>query len=153
AGRRGHVARVLRAADAVVTVSADLCAKIGALGVTPDRIHLWRRGIESDVFSPGDRLAARARLGLPTAGQLLLWVGRMVPVRGLVVLLAACAILRRTSTLCRLCLVGDGPVRSRLEQTCKMLGLADGVSFVGPRQHDELPDWYRAADLTVLPSR
>src|SRR5207244_6384979 len=68
------------------------------------------------------------------------------------VLLDACAALRHRRPV-RLYLVGDGPLRGRLEKAAGALGLADVVSFVGPRLHDELPDWYRAADLTVLPSR
>src|SRR5207244_3718246 len=68
------------------------------------------------------------------------------------VLLDACAALRHRRPV-RLYLVGDGPLRGRLEKAAGALGLADVVSFVGPRSHDELPDWYRAADLTVLPSR
>jgi glycosyltransferase involved in cell wall biosynthesis len=44
-------------------------------------------------------------------------------------------------------------LRSSLQAAAATLGLSDIVSFVGSRAHDQLPDWYRAADLTVLPSR
>ena len=151
--RRPRVASVLRSADAVVAVSSDLCSKVRQLGVRPEKVHVWNRGIDADIFSPGDRQAARAHLRLETTGQVLLWVGRMVAVKGLDTLLDACAILRRQQFAFRLYLVGDGPLRSRLEKRSCALGLGDTVSFVGPRLHDELPDWYRAADLTVLPSR
>jgi glycosyltransferase involved in cell wall biosynthesis len=49
-------------------------------------------------------------------------------------------------------LVGGGPLESRLRGEVARLGLADRVVFAGPRIQPELPDWYRAADLTVLPS-
>jgi glycosyltransferase involved in cell wall biosynthesis len=49
--------------------------------------------------------------------------------------------------------VGDGPLRGALEAAAADRGLADAVSFVGAQPHERLPDWYRAADLTVLPSR
>src|SRR5439155_16365286 len=53
----------------------------------------------------------------------------------------------------RLCLVGNGPQRSSLAAECRQRGLSPFVSFIGPVEQHRLPDWYRAADLTVLPSR
>jgi glycosyltransferase involved in cell wall biosynthesis len=152
-GRRRCIQRALRAADAVVTVSRDLKAKVTDLGVGPDKVHVVYRGISNDLFAPGDRLDARRRLGIPAGTSVLLWVGRMVPVKGLDVLLEACATLRGRGVDFRLCLVGDGPLRRSLESASHDRGLADVVSFVGPQPHDMLPDWYQAADLTVLPSR
>jgi teichuronic acid biosynthesis glycosyltransferase TuaC len=152
AARRNCVAKVLRSADAVITVSADLANKVRDFGVCSDKVHLWARGIEASVFSPGDRLMARHRIGFPTSTPMLLWIGRMVPVKGIDVLLDACAILKQRLLDFQLCLVGDGPLRSILENKCRSLDLNGTVSFVGTRLHDQLPDWYRAADLTVLPS-
>jgi glycosyltransferase involved in cell wall biosynthesis len=82
-----------------------------------------------------------------------LFVGRLVPVKGLDVLLDACAELARSGGRFRLCLVGDGPLRGSLEQRAGRLGLGGKVQFCGPRPHGQLPDWFRAADLFVLPSR
>ena len=50
-------------------------------------------------------------------------------------------------------LLGSGPLRPDLERQVAELGLRDTVLFHGPKPHDELPDWFRAADLFVLPSR
>src|SRR5439155_4820704 len=80
------------------------------------------------------------------------WVGRMVPVKGLDVLLEACALLRGRGVGFHLYLVGDGPARRALESASTSRGLSGVVSFLGPRLPEQLPDWYRAADLTVLPS-
>ena len=52
----------------------------------------------------------------------------------------------------KLFLIGDGPLRQQLEQLAARLGIADSVVFVGSRSQECLPDWYRAADLTVLSS-
>jgi glycosyltransferase involved in cell wall biosynthesis len=152
-GGRNRVARVLRSADAVVAVSSDLRNKICALGISAEKVRLWQRGIESDVFCPGDRMSARRRLGVATTERVLVWVGRMVPVKGLDVLLDACSLLQKQEMNLRVYLVGDGPLRNQLERTSRARGLDPLVSFVGSRLHNELPDWYRAADLTVLPSR
>src|SRR5207248_1750555 len=74
-------------------------------------------------------------------------------VKGLDVLLEACAKLRHDGVDHRLYLIGDGRLRKSLETESAIRGLSGIVSFIGPVAHDRLPDWYRAADLTVLPSR
>ncbi len=151
-GRRQRVTAVLRDADAVMTIGDDLRRKVIDLGVDADRVHVMQRGVDTHRFCPGDRREARKRLGIPLDGPTLLWVGRMVPVKGLTILLEACAQLQASGTHFRLYLVGDGPLRTSLERACDALHLTKQVTFAGIHAHHELPDWYRAADLTVLPS-
>jgi glycosyltransferase involved in cell wall biosynthesis len=150
-GRR--IREVLGSADAVVTVGQDLKEKLIALGVDRERVHIVPRGVDASRFFQGDRAEARRRLGLSTEGRILLWVGRMVPVKGLDVLLQACERLRGLGFDFRLCLVGEGPLRKSLEEESRARGLSASITFVGSISHDELADWYRAANLTVLPSR
>jgi teichuronic acid biosynthesis glycosyltransferase TuaC len=150
--RRRLVVRALQSADAVLAVGADVRRRIGELGIPLERVHVFARGVDETVFSPGDRAGARARLGLPS-GPMLLWVGRMVPVKGLDVLIEACVRLKRRQVGFRLYLVGDGPLRERLTARVKADGLEELVHFAGAVPHEQLEDWYRAADLTVLPSR
>lgn len=151
--RRNAVLRVLRDSDAVITVSEGLRQAVIALGVDPDRVLTIYQGIDADRFHPGDRAAARRRLGLPLHRTLLLWVGRMVPVKRLDVLLAACSQLASSTLDLELCLAGDGPEHTQVARTVRRSGLADRVRFVGSLRHEELPEWYRAADATVLSSR
>ncbi len=151
-GRRACVVDVLRRSDAVVCVSEHLKRAINDLGVSRDRIHVVRNGLDHSRFLPGDRAGARERLGLPIGGKMLLWVGRMVPVKGVDVLIDACAVLRKGSLDLRLCLVGDGPLRRALASRVADAGLEDRVTFAGDVLNEALADWYRAADLTVLPS-
>ena len=97
--------------------------------------------------------ARRSRkLGIPDAPPVILWVGRMVPVKALGVLLQACAELRDTGQDFLLYLVGDGPLRKSLESEAASLGLGDRVNFAGPKPQGALPDWYRASDVVALPS-
>ena len=151
ARRRDAIARVLRGADAVLTVGQTLRSRVVELGAPAERVSAFHRGIDTDLFSPGDRLAARARLGLPMTSHIALWVGRLVAVKGLETLLVAWARLGLPGES-RLCLVGDGPLRAALEARAAGLGLGSRVSFVGTKAQKELVDWYRAANLTVLPS-
>lgn len=150
--RRRAIIRVLAAADAIFAVGSDLRSRVLELGIPASKVYDFRRGVDTDRFCPGDRQEARRRLGLAGEEPLLLWVGNMVPVKGLDVLLEACRLLRAEGRRFRLALVGDGPLRSRLEaQAAESLGAT--VLFAGAAAHHDLPDWYRAADLTVLSSR
>jgi glycosyltransferase involved in cell wall biosynthesis len=151
-GRRRRILDVLHAADAVVSVSQDIKAKLTGFGLPADRIHVVARGVDVERFHPGDRDQARRRLGIAGGRPVLLWVGRMVPVKALDVLLDACARLRERGVPFALHLVGDGPLRRPLEARAAALGLSDSVAFVGAVAHDRLPDWYRAADFMLLPS-
>jgi teichuronic acid biosynthesis glycosyltransferase TuaC len=151
--RRRCVCKVLNSCDLVLAVSCDLKERILALGVRPERVHVWKRGIDAGLFAPGDRQEAQRRLGIPRSLRSILWVGGMVPVKGLDILLESCSLMRSRGVDYRLYLVGDGPLRTVLMSEAKARGLADHLKFVGTKLHDELPDWYRAAALTVLPSR
>lgn len=152
-GRRQCILDVLRAADAVVPVSEDLRAKLVEFGIAPGKLHVVARGVDGGRFNPGDRAAARRRLGIAADGPVVVWVGRMVPVKGLDVLVRAVAELRSAGVAFHLYLVGDGPLRNDLRAQADALGVGKMITFVGIVAHDNLPDWYRAADLTVLPSR
>jgi teichuronic acid biosynthesis glycosyltransferase TuaC len=150
--RRRCVVNVLTATDAVLAVSRDLQANTVKLGIPEQKVHLWSQGVDTDLFSPGDRAEARRRLGVPVEGKALLWVGRMHPVKAVDVLVEACAKLQNKGADFRLYLVGDGPLRQALEAQVRAASLSEKVCFVGPQDHRRLADWYRATDLTVLPS-
>jgi glycosyltransferase involved in cell wall biosynthesis len=151
--RRDCILKVLREADAVVTSSADLKAKLVDFGIGADKVHVNYRGLDISLFFPGNKEEARKSLGVPLDARILIWVGRMVPVKGLDVLVDACRRLFIRGPNFRLYLVGDGPLRKVLTLECRRRGLSEIVTFVGSQPHNQLPDWYRAADLTVLPSR
>src|SRR5205823_2038863 len=151
ASRRRCITRVLGEADTVITTSQDLREKLGELGINRQKVQVVYRGVDRDRFCRGDRVEARRRLGIAAEGKALVAVGRLVPVKGFDVLLEACAILRRDQTF-RLHLVGDGPLREKLQSQAQALGLSDVVHFAGLIPHEALPEWYRAADLTVLSS-
>jgi glycosyltransferase involved in cell wall biosynthesis len=92
----------------------------------------------------------RRRLGLPEA-PLVLFAGRLLPFKGVDTLLRAFARVVERSPA-HLAIIGDGPQGSDLRHTCEELGLTDRVRFVGFVQPEEMPLWYSAADLFVLPS-
>ena len=151
--RRRSVVRALEANDAVITVGQQLADAVAALGIARSKIHVVYQGVDDTLFSPGSRLDARRRLGVPETGKFLVSVGSLVPVKGIDVLLDAMSRVAAEQPDARLFLVGDGSGRRDLEGLAAKLGLERVVRFVGRVDQTALPDWYRAADLSVLASR
>ncbi|HEU4686778.1 MAG TPA: glycosyltransferase [Vicinamibacterales bacterium] len=152
AGRGSVIRQVLEDADAIVTVSDDLKRALNRWAIPPAKVHVVYRGVDLARFAPGSQAEARRRLGIDRTGAVLLYVGHLVAVKGLDVLLAACARAAERADF-HLYLVGDGPMKAALQRACTELRIADRVTFVGAVSHAALPDWYRAADRTVLSSR
>ena len=151
--RRRSVIRALQATDAVITVGRQLADTVEALGIASRKVHVIYQGVDEALFSPGGATAARRRLGIPESGKVLVSVGSLIPVKGIDVLLAALARLVAVRRDLTLYLVGDGASRKQLEVLAARLGVGARVRFVGKVEQAQLPDWYRAADLTVLASR
>jgi teichuronic acid biosynthesis glycosyltransferase TuaC len=151
--RRRSVVRALHANDAVITVGRQLADAVEALGIPGAKVHVVYQGVDDALFSPGSMTAARSRLGIPETGKVLVSVGSLIPVKGIDVLLEAMARLAARHGDVRLYLVGDGASRRDLEALASRLRLSGIVRFVGKVEQAALPDWYRAADLTVLASR
>jgi glycosyltransferase involved in cell wall biosynthesis len=152
-GRRRAILKVLRSADAVLAVGSALRERVIELGVPAPRVHVFEQGVDLALFNPGDRGAARRRIGLRPDERIVLWVGRMVEVKALDVLIAAGARLRARGVAFQLYLVGDGPLAERVRSWIREAGGEDVMHVVGPVEHARLADWYRAADVTVLASR
>jgi glycosyltransferase involved in cell wall biosynthesis len=81
-----------------------------------------------------------------------LFVGRLVPKKGVSVLIRALDIVLRQKPHTRLRIVGDGPERSPLRQLADQLGVSDNIVFEGALKHAELPDRYRRCATLVFPS-
>lgn len=109
------------------------------------------RVIPTPVSQPRvERHEARSRLGISEAVLLVLFVGRLDPIKRCDVLVRALASARPETTLA---LVGpDWGARRELQGLVRSLGLADRVLFVGPQRRTELERWYAAADLFAMAS-
>lgn len=152
--RRRVIAATLQGADHVFAVGSVLRKIAIELGAGPERVSNFLCGVDLDRFGPGIRAEARTRLGLRADGSLLLWIGSMGAVKATERLLYAAARLTPELPELSVVLVGDGPRRAFLEHVvAETPALTGRVRFAGPVNHDELPDWYRAASLFVLPSR
>lgn len=139
---------------AAVTVNSSATERVALrLGAAPDRLLRVPMGATVAPPQEAGRVAAlRVRLRRAT-GPLLVFVGRVVPEKGIGDALAALALLRAQLPDATLAVVGDGPERAAFEAEARRLGVASQVTFVGAVPPAEVPLYLAAADLFVGPSR
>jgi len=145
-GPRRLTAWALSRAARVVAVSRALGDEVLALGVPPDRVVVVMNGVDSELFHPGDRAAARRELGLPP-GPLALYVGNLKPEKGVLDLARAWDRVARDLPDATLAIVGGGPLRAELEAA-----LPPRAALHGPQPLAAIPTWLAACDVLVLPS-
>jgi teichuronic acid biosynthesis glycosyltransferase TuaC len=154
---RFQIRRALACAAAVIAVSNSLRAKL--LDLVPEaqeRIAcIPCAGINPVVFHLGDRAAARSRRELPPGARVALFVGNLVPVKGLDVLLAAWRMLLAAETVGsadRLIVIGNGILRERLAADIQAEDLRGTVRMLGSLPPPEVADWMQAASVLCLSS-
>ena len=108
--------------------------------------------VSGTVYHSMSKELAREKLGLQLEGSLLLFVGNLIPHKGLDILIEAVRILQAKGLALQLLVAGSGPEQAELEVLVGDHQLAKQVCFEGERSLDELVLYYNAADLLVLPS-
>jgi len=143
---------VLHAAQRILVVSEDL-GRVAArdYDADPARIRAIPNGCDAAIFHPRDRGEARAALGIDADAELVVYVGRLVPEKGLRELLDAMAALAPQRPTLRLALVGEGPMRAELE-TRVAADPSLRVHLAGAQGPREVARWMAASDLVTLPS-
>ena len=150
---------VIEGSDCVMaSTPAEAAELLEHYRADPNRLCTSPPGVDHRVFRPGSRRSARRRLGLGP-GPVILFVGRIQPLKGVDVLLEAFATIARFHPQATLLVVGgpSGPKGQRelaiLRHRAVALGVAGRVKLYGPMPHGLLADFYRAADLLAVPSR
>lgn len=151
-------ADIIGCSDAVLaSCSVEAKQLIDLYGADPGRIEIVAPGVDHAFFAPGQRGQARRALALPEAGPVVLFVGRIQPLKGLDVAVRAFAQLDAPGAV--LVVVGgpsgpDGEAeQERIRELVDALGIAGRVRMVPPHRHELLSTFYRAADVCVVPSR
>ena len=154
--------QIAGAADLLVAnteAEADDLARL--YGADPGQIRIVHPGVDLEVFRPGDRALARRELGLPPDKVVLLFVGRLQPLKAPDVLIRAlAALMRRQPDLAEglEVVICGGPSGSTaldprsLAMLAGSLGVGHLVRFEPPAGRSRLAQLYRAADVTVVPS-
>lgn len=155
--------QIISCAEAICVSCVEEAEQFRRLyGDPPGRIEIVAPGVEHALFAPGLRAGARTALGLPDDIPVLLFVGRIQPLKGpdlAVRTLAALASGRGGRRDALLLVVGGASGREgdheveRLLDLVDDLGLAEQVRFVPPQPHHILSTYYRAADVVLVPSR
>jgi len=140
----------------VVNTEVEARQIVSLHNADPGRVDVVHPGVDLGFFTPGDQLAARAALGLPEAGRIVAFVGRIQPLKAPDVLLRAAALLSEATGPVRVLIAGGPSGRGlgagSLRELAAQLGIADRVDFLPPQSRERLVDVYRAADLVAVPS-
>ena len=146
--------QVVDEADRLIVNTEDEARQLVSLhNADPARISVVHPGVDLQTFTPGDKPAARAALGLDPTTAIIAFVGRIQPLKAPDVLLRAAAKLPGLHVL-----VAGGPSGSGLAAPDTLvrlvdeLGMSDRVTFLPPQSREQLVEVYRAADLVAVPS-
>lgn len=123
--------------------------------VPPQQVAVIPLGVDLDQFHPTPQSEARAKLGLPQDERIILTVGRLEPLKGFDILIRSLASMSSRDRVAIYIIGGDDrtePERDRLDAIAREVGVSDAVHFLGARPHEQLPDYYAAADVVAVPS-
>lgn len=147
---RRQILSAARQAAAIITVSRALKNSLVELGADQEKITSLRNGVDLDRFAPTDRNKARSEINDVGAGRKHIWlaVGHLIERKGMRFAIEA---LIEASDVALL-IAGTGPEEARLRSLAISCGVADRVHFLGHVEHDDLPMYFSAADVLVLPA-
>lgn len=155
AGRALGEGEIIRCADLILANTRDEVSQLEVLyGADPERVEVLPPGVDHQLFSPGDKRRARAALHLP-GERVLLFVGRIQPLKGLDLAIRSLAEIDDAV----LWVMGgpsgaEGPDElARCQKLAAELGVSERIVLQPPVEHSRLVDYYRAADVCIVPSR
>ncbi len=158
--------QVLREVDQVIAATnAEFAQLLWLYRADERKIAIIPPGVDTGKFYPIPQDEAREFIGIPPCGRMLLFVGRIEPLKGLDVLIDAICIMRQNKVMEQhpfcLAVIGGEPDEdgeqanielSRIKAMTEQHGLQDLVTFLGSKSQDSLPYYYSAAEAVVVPS-
>lgn len=157
---------IMREADRLIAATPlDKNHMMWAYGAPSDKIEIVPPGVDLTRFRPIPQAEAKQFLGIPVHHKLILFVGRMQPLKGTETLLRALAQVKRrepelVGDVC-LSIIGGDPAQDselelrefeRLQALRSDLGIEEMVTFLGAKDQDTLVYYYSAAEMVVMPS-
>jgi D-inositol-3-phosphate glycosyltransferase len=159
---QGETQVVAAASALIANTDAEAASLVSLYDACPDTVHVVTPGVDLFTFTPGQsRSAARESLGLSLDSLIVSFVGRIQPHKGPEVLIRATSELVKHAPQLRPRLIvniiggasgANTEEVDRLKDCTQWLGIDDVVRFAPPVSRAELPQWYRASDLVVVPS-
>jgi D-inositol-3-phosphate glycosyltransferase len=158
---------VLAKSDRIVaSTMAELAQLQWLYQADPEKISIIPPGVDTTHFYPIPQDEAKEFVGIPQEHRLLLFVGRIEPLKGIDTLIKSISLMRKEGVIDRNCcielaIIGGDPnaensdpseEMARLKSLCDEYGLFDLVTFMGKRGQDTLPYYYSAAETVIMPS-
>ncbi len=149
---RSKIKTAFRRADKILPKSKDMQERIERIGVDKDKIFFIYNGIDLDEFYPQDKKRCRERLGIPMDKKMVLFVGNLLPVKGVNCLTEAIKVLddRRRSDLV-FKIIGSGRQEKMVRGSIKRFKFVS-TFLEGEIPHGDLPIWISASDLVCITS-
>jgi glycosyltransferase involved in cell wall biosynthesis len=141
-----RMAGVVRGADRLLTLSNASVAQWVSYGLPASRVGRFTYWIDLNHFSPSDRRASRALNDWDADALIVLFVGRLIPIKGASVMID----LAHKHPDVRFVIVGEGPMEAEIRQAALTL---PNLHFMGALANEALPDLYRGADVLLVPSQ
>ena len=159
---QGETQVVAAASALIANTDAEAASLVSLYDACPDTVHVVSPGVDLFTFTRGEgRGASRDLIGLPHDGLVVSFVGRIQPHKGPEVLIRATSELVKHSPQLRKKLIvniiggasgANTEEVDRLKDCTQWLGVDDVVRFAPPVSRADLPQWYRASDLVIVPS-
>ena len=147
--------QVLMNSDRIITVSNATKRYVLSLGADPRKISVLHNGVDVDRFIPLSVLRAetRSKLGIPNGAIIVLTVRRLVYKNGIDTLIESARIALKQNSQLAFLVVGTGPDHEAIRARIQQLGISDSFILTGFVSDRDLPSYYNAADVFVLPSK
>jgi glycosyltransferase involved in cell wall biosynthesis len=149
---RALIIWTIRKSSRLVPTTSQLADRVKRdLAVPREKIEVIPLGIDTETFKPREKGQARKRLGLPEGRPIALFVGAFMLIKGvdIVVKVMPAVLLKKPDVT--FIFVGAGPMEEELKAEIAAQGNESSAIWPGPKPHDELPDWYAAADVLLFP--
>lgn len=151
---------IIRSADRIIAATqAEYAQLLWLYRADRRKVSIVPPGVDAARFAPIPRDVARAAVGLRAGERMLLFVGRLEPLKAVDTIVEAAAIIRHNDPRAvddtRFVIVGGdthNPERRKLLALAESLGVADLIEFVGSKDHTQLPCYYSAAETLLMPS-
>ena len=152
--RKQAITNALVKADKVSVLSTPMLKLCISLGVNSSKLRIIPNGVDLQKFSIQDHSLFHSQLQIKENQKVILFVGSLVPVKGIETLLRAFVLLMKLHEVgtVKLYIVGGGFQEAKLKRLASELHINNDIVFVGRVPHDKLPAWMNIADCLCLPS-
>jgi teichuronic acid biosynthesis glycosyltransferase TuaC len=150
--KRLQIVNMLKHVDVITVVSESMKRRLLEESVQEQKISVIPNGVNARVFYPRDRDVCRQKLVLSQEGKIILFVGRLLELKGVSYLIEAARRLAEKQREFTIYLIGEGEYRQQYEEAVTEHSLHNHVKFVGGKPHHEIALWMGACDVFCLPS-